>query len=845
MSIINKLTLRHLAENKRRTVITTFGICVSVAMITAVFVAVASFLNLFAEIEFMSGGHKHAVCSVNASQIQQLKNDDRIARVGIEAYTGADEFYLNEKTSLTNGIGSIFVGDITNLKQMITGDYEGTIPKNENEIAVEKSLIEKNNLSWKIGDKVEIPTGVRYVDDNGERALISGPYIHAEEFETLKTEEYTITAILNTNPATIGRYSILRGFDSSKISADNDGLYSAYIELNEVNSHSLDELRQIMTDYKIEEFEINDDYLEMFFSFDENSMVKNQILPTTAIILAIIMIASVILIYNAFGMSLSERVRYLGMLASVGATKAQKRGSVYFEGLILGAIGIPLGIIGGVIGIGITLKALGAEIISTGMIRGINESNISMKVLVPLWAVAGIVLFSVLTILISSYIPSKKASAVTPVNAIKQSDEIKLKAKRLKNPKWVKAIFGYEGELAYKNLKRNGRKSRVITASIAISVILFLSCNYFCEMFTHATDMEMSVSYQIMVNVSYDEKDKLIDGVKELSGVNKYYSVNNIYLKHKFDENDPFASKENLNGEYKKLFNNQKSVFLDFVDDKDFNALCSANNIDYRQFYSNEPCAVLLNNLNRENKSDKPFNDNIIGKELEVNGQSIKVAGLADYDSSSYVCNLNQSQTIALYMPESAYQRFFQSEDAVYYLGIETDSSSELTEELYKLLDEGDFSLSAVSDFNEAYQVMNTIAYIIEVLVYGFIVLITLITTANILNTISTSVDLRRKEFAMLKSVGITPKGFKKMISLESLLYAIKALVFALPISVLLSFAMNRAMTSTDIFPFKIDPLTYGGVILAVFLLVGISMLYGVKKADKDSIVETLKEEIC
>ena len=268
MSIINKLTLRHLAENKRRTAITTFGICVSVAMITAVFVAVASFLNLFAEIELLAGGHKQATCSVNSSQIQQLRNDDRIARVGIEAYTGADEFCLNEKTSLTNGTGSIYIGDITNLKQMITGDYEGTIPKNENEIAVEKSLIEKNNLSWKIGDKVEIPTGVRYVNDNGERALISGAYIHAEEFEAVKTEVFTITAILNTNPATCGKYSILRGFDSPTIGG-NDELYTAYIELNEINSHSLDELKQIMTDYKIEEYEINDNYLEMFFSFDE------------------------------------------------------------------------------------------------------------------------------------------------------------------------------------------------------------------------------------------------------------------------------------------------------------------------------------------------------------------------------------------------------------------------------------------------------------------------------------------------------------------------------------------------------------------------------------------------
>ena len=250
-----------------------------------------------------------------------------------------------------------------------------------------------------------------------------------------------------------------------------------------------------------ENYAINSELLNSYLSFGENSTAKN-LLPLVAIVLVIILIASVVLIYNAFAMSLSEKVRYLGMLASVGATKKQKRLSVYFEGLILGAIGIPVGILCGIVGIGITLKALGQKIISTGMIDGISE-GVSMHVTVRPLIIVLIVLISAITIFVSLLIPSKKASAITPIDALRQTGEIKIKSKRLKSPKIVRKIFGYEGEIAHKNLKRNGRKSRIITVSIALSVILFLSCNYFCDMFTRSMDIESSIPYQVTMQYKH------------------------------------------------------------------------------------------------------------------------------------------------------------------------------------------------------------------------------------------------------------------------------------------------------------------------------------------------------
>ena len=170
-------------------------------------------------------------------------------------------------------------------------------------------------------------------------------------------------------------------------------------------------------------------------------------LPLIVIILLIIIAASVVLIYNAFAMSLNEKIRYLGMLSSVGATKQQKRNSIFFEGFILGLLGIPLGILSGVGGIGITLKLLGDKIISTGMLNYGDKDTLHMDVVMPWWMVIAIVFISSITIIVSCAVPAVKASKITPIDAIRQSNEIKVKAKRLRSPKIIRKIFGYEAEL--------------------------------------------------------------------------------------------------------------------------------------------------------------------------------------------------------------------------------------------------------------------------------------------------------------------------------------------------------------------------------------------------------------
>lgn len=853
MNIVNKLTLRHLKENKGRTVITTLGICVSVAMITAVFVAAASFLNLFAEIDFLASGHRHAIFAANATQLQQLMDDDRIERVGVRVES--ESFQLEGDKSKSARTGDIYVGDKTNLEQMFTLGYDGTIPQHSNEIAVEEKFIERNNLDWKIGDTVTIPLGVRYLfDENGAKNYISGGYFSDEQFELTDIAEYKITAILHENPPTRTYGSIVRGLDLDSYTIPDDAPASATIELKEVDHNSLEVIKSLISDYGIEEYNINTEYLTTVFAIDGDSATAVTLLPLVLIVLAIIMIASVVLIYNSFGMSLSERVRYLGMLASVGATKKQKKASVYYEGLILGIIGIPVGIVAGIVGIGITLKAVGAQIIDSGMLNGVSSENMEMAVKVPIWAIIAIVFFSALTILISSVIPARKASSITPIDAISQRQEIKIKAKNVKSSKLVRKIFGYEGELANKNLKRNGRKSRVITASIALSVVLFLSCNYFCQMFTMSADVS-TMHYQISTMVRFDDKDAFCRLLDDVADIDDYYCVNSDFFElsknaGKEGADQGIANAEYTTNGYSKFFDSKRNLFINYIDDEDFNKLCESNGIDYKKYYGDTARALVLNNVNHETDS-QIFNEKLLGTTYQYTYSEepidIELSDFIKYDSKSYICNLNPSNTISMYMPfTTAYEILNEgrsNKDFLYLIGVETDKHAEVTENIQKIIDENDFGSGYVSDYIEQMKSMNAIAFVLQVFVYGFIALISLITIANIINTISTGIAMRRKEFAMLKSVGTTPKGFRKMVMLESVFYGLKALVFALPISVLISVLMNKTVASNAI-PFELDWKLYLAVILAVFVIVGLSMLYSVSKLKNDSIIETLKEEI-
>ena len=839
MNIINKLTLRHLKENKKRTVVTIIGIIISVAMIMATCVSVTSLIHVFAQSEAYTGGNWHIELeNADAGQIEKLEQNEDLQYVGVcktlelgnQAAVRVDS---GKKASVS--VGDILAGNRDYFSAMFTASYQGKLPANENEIVVTREFLDKNGLSWQIGDTVRVELGRRIVKDTtGALQQITGSYAVGETFESGGPASYTLVGIAEKSNFPSGSAVLFRGLSQAEQSGGD-----VYLTAKTLDKNTLDVLKNALTKAGIApDYTLHVELFRYNYVILENDATMATLLSFSSVIMAIIIIASVMLIYNAFGISVSERSRYLGMLASVGATKAQKRRSVYFEGAVLGAFGIPLGFLAGIGGMAVTFRVLDPVFAKSGL----NYENTSFTLSFPWWIIPVIALLSIITIAISAYIPARRASRTTPIDALRQNTDVRVKARKLRSPIFIRKIFGYEGELAYKNMKRNGRKSRIITSSLALSIVLFLSVYSFCDMFSEVTRLSAQNPYQVYAYVDLQDTDRFREEVSALGNFDKMYSVNATYGMGLTTAKDNF-----VNG-YDRMFSSEEGgfpLYLCYVDDNDFNAMCEENGINPKPFYKGNSM-VVMNCMEHTSSAAKIFSDSIIGttfsstKDASDPLTGYTVGALVPYRDTSYVYNLAAPVYVMAFAPVSAANL-----TGVYMIGFETTQHEAFSEDVQDILENGNYADSGVMDMVSSIEMMNSTTLIMQVFLYGFITLMALISVANIFNTVSTSIDLRRKEFAMLKSVGVAPKGFNRMLRFESLFYGLKALIFGLPLGLLCSYFMQQILASG---PFDIafypDWRVYLGVTLAVFLIVGMSMWYATSKVKKDTIVETLKTEI-
>lgn len=855
MNIVNKLTVRHLLGNKKRSVVTILGIAVSTSLISAILLGILSFFNYFGELEKIKCGDIIATFSdVTPEQVNLLLNDKNISMVGV-----IDTDATVSGVRLDNGLEDRFrIGNVAHagfdyFDQRVVCDYDGTFPSSSDEAAVEAKFLEENNLDLQPGDTLTYEQGYRYIMDGDKLTYTAGAYQSMEGFECLSTETVTVTAILHGNTPTEG-YDILRGLDPGFIPPVKDT--DVYITLKNPGPDSLRVLKEIVSKYEIDKYDFDSELLISYFAFEGSNGIYKRFFVLMAIALAIVVATSVILIYNSIGMSLTERMRYLGMLASVGATARQKRASIYFEGLILGIVGIPLGLLFGYIGTAVTLRYLGSRMISTGMIMGIKGLKGGVPVVIKPEVVLLIVLLAAVTILISSFTPAIKAARVMPIDALKESNVIKVKARKLRVNPMIRKIFGYEGELAYKNIKRNGIKGKVITFTISVSVILFLSVNYFSDSINRINRYDFSMPCELMVTCSYDERDEVRAMLEETEKVDKVYYAD--ILNYAFNPkpnggvivaNTAIADPAFRDGKFKEMSLTGFSLVV--IDDADFDKLLEDNGLDVSKYHDGTLRAVVLNDLFREKHPSELFNEGIIGQYLRYDKTegyppAVEIGDLVKYEKGNYLFELSPKGNAVAFVPASEYYpRAYETIGPDYLtceFGVETGYHEELAEEIYGMFEDGGYSNYGVFDMVDAFSMMNTVTLMLNTVMFGFTALLTLIAIANIINTISTGIILRRKEFAMYRSVGLTSGGFKKMLRLETFLYGIKALLYGLPVSLALCYLMYSSFNER-LFTFNPDWLMFLIVTIVVFLVIALSMALSINKIKDDTIIEALKED--
>lgn len=377
--------------------------------------------------------------------------------------------------------------------------------------------------------------------------------------------------------------------------AHND--VAAFMSVPNVDRGVYDDLTTFGEEIGLDRPFFNDDLLRASGITASDSM-QSVLYGLISIIMAIIVVGSVALIFNSFAISVSERSRYLGMLSSVGATKRQKRNSVYFEGIIIGLLAIPLGMVAGILGIGVTLSIIGSIMEDMGV-----ETELLMVVSPEALIISAVI--AALTIFISTYIPAKRASRITAIDAIRQSHDVKLTKSKVKTNRLVRSLFGVEGEIALKNQKRNKKRSMVTVFSLVVSIILFLSVSYFGSAFTKSLELSTAQqNFDISVQLESDENEEehLVQELTSLDEVERF-SMNRAQMFRTIVEEEklPEALLDDMSPEFKEDGGYPYYVRVFGLSDSSLSEYVSDIGVDQAPFLDTDnPQAILINHLQYE-----------------------------------------------------------------------------------------------------------------------------------------------------------------------------------------------------------------------------------------------------
>ena len=778
----------------------------------------------------------------------------------------------------------------------------GALPKDSTEIILPEHLTSNGKVNYKLGDTVTLDVGDRTLDG---RRLGQDTPVYTYDSET-QVEIMSGERLENTEPRT---YTVVGIYERP---AFEDYAAPGYTALTAADTKSADQ-SPIHCYFKLHKpAGVYDFMKEMGYTQEYRYAYNTKVLlysgtapfdsfltafySLAAIIIALIVFGSVSLIYNAFSISVSERTRQFGLLSSVGATRKQLRRMVLFEALAVSIVGIPLGILVGIGGIGITLLLIGDKFFS------IVRVDIPMRLCVSWQAVVIAAVIALVTVLISAWIPSKRATRVSAVEAIRQSMDIKVSGRPVRISKLAYKLFGLPGVLAGKHYKRNRKKYRTTVVSLFMSIVLFVSAAAFTDYMMESAEGGLASDQFDLIYAAEPDASAAMrpDALLEL-----LFSEQNVtggtYTKKQFLQGD--ISREYVTAMFADFGMEREdaapknlsiSGYLYFVADAEFNRLLEKYNLKEADYYDRDkPLGIALDrNIELDRRLEKYVTldtlkgdgcvieglyyveiDGYYRKDSRIDENGNKVVLYQNRDNENDIIELPYEESFAKYtlrsektieeapffvsrstpvainmiypysmlesvVPEAALNQFRNTE---YFLTSSNHTAS--FENLATVLTENGLSSRQLFDYAANAETNRNVITIIRVFAYGFIVLISLIAAANVFNTISTNISLRRREFAMLKSVGMTQKGFRRMMNYECLLYGSKALLLGLPVSCGITYLIYRAVTTAYETSFHLPWAAIGIAVLSVFLVVFATMMYSMSKVKKDNPIDALKNE--
>ncbi len=862
MNVFHKIALQGLIKNRTRTIVTIIGVILSSLMITGVTTFGVSLMDYMADGARQKYGDWYAAfLDADVSFAQGQMQDEEVGgtvffeNIGYAALEGGqnpDKPYL---------FIAGFCQDTFDV--LPTTLISGRLPKNDKEAVVSSKIAAESGISYELGDTVTLSVGSRMKGD--QELSQAAPYMPGEETFVPRGERtYTIVGICGTpvfetegSPGytLITRSDMVESSDSLSLFVSLKIPQKVYSYVDRVKgTHACILNYDVLRIMGISDRPADKVFLAFLYSFG-------------GIVLAIIIIGSIFLIYNSFSISLNERIREIGVLASVGATAKQLRNSVLFEGLCIGAVGIPIGILAGLGAIHLILRAVSSNF------GTILFSGVTLDMEVSALAVGGAAVVSIVTILISAWLPAKKAVNMPVMECIRQTNEIKVEAGAMEISQRQQRMYGLEGTLALKNFKRNRKRYRSIVLSLVLSIVLFVATNAVINSmqqtsgrFQIVSDFDIGFGTQDM-----DDADllRLFDKLKKVEGVqvSSYRAAipyictvpSDMLSDACQDAVDVHPADETVD----------LSMEVHFFDDDFYQEMVQKLGLPVQEYAGENGKTVAVAKINddsdevegpqdladmfKETSMDvviapKMADGPEIGQGQDVNMTVMEITppDIPPMDGSYKSEDL--PYTFEILAPWSMKERLAPSDLAVDVkvkgLCFESDNPSRSTEEMRRIVvDEGLASSYILFNSTEAFEQFRNYIFIANVFAYVFIALISLIAAANVFNTISTNIRLRRRELAMLRSVGMSDRDFNKMMRFECAFYGIKALVIGIPLSLVVSVLGMKVMATDDVKIILPWP-SVGISILCVFLVIFVTMMYAVSKIRKENIIDALRDEM-
>jgi len=887
MNLLNKLTIKNLKLNRKRTIVTIIGIMLSVALITAVSSMFFSVEESFINYEKQNGGDYHYLFQdVNKKDINQFELNKKVEKVN---------YVYNYGYSILEGITNeykpyIFVKGYTkeSLKNIGIVLIDGNLPKNKNEILVPSHLKYNGGVELKIGDTITLNIGKRLID--GSEGNQNNPFQpEMETIENTKTKTFKVVGIMERpdtkiEPYTAPGYTMITYADKTNASNIADvyvrytksGLkdnYRTTANILGVNPEYYYEISNLppksIKDYemKIKEVYENKKYTEQrnhrLISLENNFLADDTMVGlglAASVVVVVIIFTSVFCIKNSFDISITEKTRQYGMLSSIGATRKQIKKNVYYEALILGIIGIPLGILLGLIATFILV------IVSDHFLATAFGEYFKLTFTISFIAILFSIILGLITIILSARKSAKRASKISPINAIRNSEDIKIKNNKIKTPKLIKSIFGIGGLISYKNLKRSKKKYRTTVISIVVSIIVYLAVTGFINVAFSFLEFELPTDdYNITINYreTTEKNTNIYDAIQDiekLSNVEKYsytsysdYCISNPKFSDEYLEVYPNAKEqyqeEGLCLELVVVSKNEfrrytKSLGINTNENKQNGIL--VNNIYHTTIDKNNKTKITELDMFSYKKSDIVKGNirlydgyiddtNILKTEyIEFN---IKIAGTTNEVPMGYSSPIYHPIIVVSEENNDVIINETRQKD----IFISSSNADKTFDELKEL-----FTDYEVHIFNmeEEARTQKSLYILIAIFLYGFITVIALIGTTNIFNTITTNMSLRQREFATLKSVGMTNDEFNRMIRLETLFYCGKSLLIGLPIGILFTYIIYRLFNQGELVVKYVFPWSAIIIVcLILFILIFAIMKYSLGKIKKQNTIETIRNE--